>query len=74
MVQFFGVQKLADFFHICPQYGQIVRKGKGRNNRPNKAQRENHNGQEGGKFQLPESQNEKPQGSTQISTEGRMAL
>ena len=51
MVQFFGVQKLADFFHICPQYGQIVRKGKGRNNRPNQPQRENHNGQEGGKLQ-----------------------
>ena len=51
MVQFFGVQKLADFFHICPQYGQIVRKGKGRNNRPDQPQRENHNGQEGGKLQ-----------------------
>ena len=51
MVQFFGVQKLADFFHICPQYSQIVRKSKGRNNRPNQPQRENHNGQEGGKLQ-----------------------
>ena len=44
-------EKLDDFFHICPQYGQIVRKGKDRNNRPDQPQRENHNGQEGGKFQ-----------------------
>ena len=51
MVQFFIVQKLADFFHICPQYGQIVRKGKGRDNRPNQSQRENYDRQESGKFQ-----------------------
>ena len=51
MVQFFSVQKLADFFHICPQYGQIVRKGKGRDNRPNQSQRKNYDRQEGGKFQ-----------------------
>ena len=45
------MQKLADFFYICPQYGQIVRKGKGRDNRPHQSQRENYDRQEGGKFQ-----------------------
>ena len=38
MVQFFGVQKLADFFHISSQHSQIIRKGKSRNNRPNQSQ------------------------------------
>ena len=74
MVQFFGVQKLADFFHICPQYSQIVRKGKGRNNRPNQPSEKITMDRKVESSRLPESQNAKPQGSTQISTEGRMAL
>ena len=61
-------------YYICKHCGNIVEKVKAAIIGPTRPREKITMDRKVESSRLPESQNEKPQGSTQISTEGRMAL